>query len=890
MDTIKGEAQFGLWLKEHRRQFDLTQEELAMRVDCSWETIRKIEAGVRRPSKQVAELLAEFFQVPTEERPAFVQFARSGLGNRGAFAGAQTQSYAGSQPPLNNLPGERTTFVGREAALAAVRDLLLHKEVRLVTLFGPPGIGKTRLSLQVAATLLSNDKSGPEAEPVFRDGIFFVPLASVTNPSMVTLTIMQSLGVKETPGLTLGEHLTAYLRDRRMLLVLDNFEQVVQARDVVADLLVECPCLKVLATSREVLRVYGEHQFPVPPMSLPNRGKLPIPEVLESYEAIRLFVDRAMAVHPSFALTEENALAVAEICDRLDALPLAIELAATRVNILSPQAILARLGNRLDLLTTGARDLPARQRTLRDAIAWSYDILNSDEQALFRGLGVVVGGCTLEAAEAVVEHRDSFVLILDCLSSMADKSLLRQEEAEGEPRFVMLPLIREYALERLVESGEEQITSRRHALHFLGVAEAVEPYLTSGERALWIERLDEEQNNLRAALEWSISPQGDPEIGLRLAGSLGWYWYFRSHLSEGCEWFERVLSCAPASERSVARAKTLSAQARLAMHMGRFTEARPWLEESVEICRQMGDRRELAYALALLGLIAVRDGEHAMISLCEESVALFQEAGDKWGTAYALEWLADATTWTKDYARTEAILQESLQLYRELGDQSGISAQLRYLGALAELMGEYLSAIQYYEEAVVIDRSIGDQWNLSYSIYGLALTSHFQGYREKARALYEEALSMYREIGIKRGVAGALRLLGHLACDEADYKSAIALMRESLSLARQLDNSFSAALCLAAIGGLASIDGKVEQTVVLFGAANALKLEQAIRPFPIDRLKYEEHLANARDTIGEDAFVAAWERGRAMSLDDAVEFASVTISVWQAQAKRPVPA
>ncbi|HYP41911.1 MAG TPA: hypothetical protein VEX13_16255, partial [Chloroflexia bacterium] len=619
---------------------------------------------------------------------------------------------------------------------------------------------------------------------------------------------------------------------------------------------------------------------------------LPVPEALEGYEGIRLFLERARAVQPSFALTEENAPVVTKICDRLDALPLAIELAATRVNILSPQAILARLGNRLALLTTGALDLPARQRTLRDAIAWSYDLLNSDEQALFRGLGVFVGGCTLEAAEAVAgQHAfSSSILMLDRLASLADKSLLRQDEVEGEPRFVMLHLIREYAQERLVESKEEQIAGRRHALHFLEVAEAVEPYLTSGERSLWIERLDEEQDNLRAALEWSISPQGDPEIGLRLAGSLGWYWYFRSHLSEGCQWLERVLSCAPASKHSSARAKTLNAQARLAMHMSRFAEAQPWLEESVAICRQAGDRRELAFALALLGLIAVRDGEHSMISLSEESVTLFQEAGDMWGMAYALEWLAEATTWTKDYARTEATLKRSLELYRELGDQSGISMQLYLLGSLAELRGEYSAAAKYQEEALVIARIIGDKWNLSYMLYALAITSHLQGYGDKAKALYKEALAMYRELGIKRGAAGALRLLGHLAYDEADYERALALTLESLSLARELDNSRSATLCLAAIGGLASIYGKVEQTVVLFGAANAFNLEQAMQPFPIDRLRYEGHLASARETIGEDEFAAAWERGRAMSLGDAVEFASGMHLAWQARSERPISA
>jgi predicted ATPase/transcriptional regulator with XRE-family HTH domain len=865
---MANETAFGQWLRQQRKALDLTQEDLAMRIDCSWETVRKIESGDRHPSKQVAELIADFLRISPEDRPAFQRFARSDV-DAEHFLSLPKAAAEPSHIP-NNLPSERSTFIGRESAIASVCALLRRPAVRLLTLTGPAGIGKTRLSLQVAGALLDE----------FPGGVFLVQLAPVTDPDFVALAIVQTLGATQSPDQPAVQRLKEYLRDRHMLLVLDNFEQVVQAGPLVAQLLEACPKLKVLVSSRTVLRVYGEHEYPVQPMSLPNIAHLSTPDVLEQYEAVELFVHRSEAVKPGFVLTEGNAPAVVEICYRLDGLPLAIELAAARSNILSPAAIVARLGNRLKLLTLGAEDLPARQRTLRNAIAWSYDLLDGEEKALFARLGVFTGGCMLEAAEAVVGDGGP-VDILDKMTSLVGKSLLVQQEGVGgEPRFSMLETIREYALEKLEESGEAEEVQRRHTAYFLELAESAEPNLTSAERADWLARLDRDLDNIRAVLTRCQS-QHDVEASLRLAGALSWFWYFRSYLIEGCGWLERALSAAPTKSSatapggSMARAKALNGLARLLARMSRYNDARPWLEESVAICRQMGERTELAFALALLGLVATSNGEHEMISMCEESVALFEDMGDKWGLAYALDMFADASGWINP-DRMEPLVRRSLALYRELGDQENTSTDLSSLGSIAQFMGDYSSAIRYFDEALEINYALGDRWNLALSFYALAQTSHLQGDRVRARALYEQSIPMFRELGRKSGFAGALRFLAHLAQDDADYARALSLTRESLTLARQLDNSTQFALGLAALGGLAAAAGHAEYAAVLFGAADAHRLEQALRFFPLDRSRYARHLALVREALSEEVFGAAWERGRAMSLDEAFKYALAT--------------
>src|SRR5215204_3556721 len=435
---------------------------------------------------------------------------------------------------LNNLPSQPTPLVGREREVAGVCRLLRGGGVRLLTLTGPGGMGKTRLALQVAADLVDE----------FEDGVFFVPLAPISDPDLVVPTVARTLDITETSGRTPEEALKDYLRNKEMLLVLDNFEQVVEAAPLVGELLSACPALKVLATSRTVLRIYGEQEFTVPPLELPAPSHPQPLERLTQYEAVRLFVERAQAAKADFSVTNDNAPAVAEICHRLDGLPLAIELAAARIKVLSAQKILEHLGNRLKLLTGGARDLPERQRTLRSTIEWSYGLLEEGEKVLFARLSVFAGGRTLEAIEAICDAEgDLPVDVLDGLASLVDKSLLKQEEGVGgEPRFVMLETIHEFAREKLEGSGEAEDLRRLHARYFLALAEEAEPALEGSQQQVWLDRLEEEHDNMRTVLSWSLGQGQDAELALRIGAVLGEFWYLRGYWSEGRRWLEEALT------------------------------------------------------------------------------------------------------------------------------------------------------------------------------------------------------------------------------------------------------------------------------------------------------------------------------------------------------------
>ncbi|HET9496198.1 MAG TPA: AAA family ATPase, partial [Chloroflexia bacterium] len=514
----------------------------------------------------------------------------------GAGEGTEARAVAARVTPL---PVQFTPFVGRERESAAVRQLLLRGDVRLLTLVGPPGIGKTRLAIQVAAGLPAD----------FRDGVHFVSLGPIRDPALIIPAIAETVGVRETAGEPLLVTLQTYLKDRAALLVLDNFEHVAEAGQHVADLLSECAHVKALVTSRELLHLYGEQDYPVPPLSLPDPGKSPDLDSLSEYEAVALFVQRARAVDPGFQLTEQNARAVAEVCVQLDGLPLAIELAAARVLVLRPEELPARLKSRLKLLTGGARNLPERQRTIRAAIEWSYNLLEPGEQALFRGLGVFAGGCTVDAIEQVCGGSDPQIEAFDGVTSLVGKSLLqRQAGAEwaggAEPRFVMLETIREFAREKLGGSGELDATCDRHLDYFTQIAERSDQETLGGELPLWMRRLDADQNNMRAALEWSLTGNdragGRRAVqGLRLVGALGRYWQFRSYLSEGRQWCALLLDKTEPAGPSVDRARALRALARFEFELSDSVEARRLYEQSLAISRALGDGQ--GEAATLLG-------------------------------------------------------------------------------------------------------------------------------------------------------------------------------------------------------------------------------------------------------------------------------------------------
>ncbi len=640
--------------------------------------------------------------------------------------------------PQHTLPAPLTPLVGREREVAAVCALRSRPEVRLVTLTGTGGVGKTRLALEVAAAASSD----------LADGICFVALTPLTDPGLVASIIAQALGVREQVSQPLLDSLKGHLRDRHLLLLLDNFEQIVSAAPVVAQLLAAAPRLHVMVTSRTSLHLSGEHEFAVPPLSLPDLLNLPPLDRLTQYGAIRLFVERAQAVQSDFALTKENAAAIAAICHQLDGLPLAIELAAGRSKLFSPQALLPRLRNRLKLLVGGAQDLPLRQQTLRGTIAWSYDLLEEAEKTLFRRLAVFVGGCTLDAAEAICNAQgDLEVDMLDVVARLVDKSLLRQEiQADGEPRFLMLETIREYALERLEASGEAEVMRRWHATFFLAMTEKGELKLRSAEQSPWFKRLEVEHDNLRAALRWMLERQ-EAETGLRLAGALMVFWRSCNHTSEGRGWFERVLGQPGAKARTAARAKALLGAGAMAFFQGDLSEAQRLLEESVPVGREVGavGRRDLALALTILGHVTIlRGNPGAARELAGEGRQLFQEVGHAWGVAMSLFILGKATLELGDLLAARSLLEESAEKFRLVGDRQRLVLPVDALGLVALRQGDYAAARIQFEEALAVAREMGDEQFVADTLVHLGKVALSVGDDAQSAAFYQQSLALNR--------------------------------------------------------------------------------------------------------------------------------------------------
>ncbi len=595
----------------------------------------------------------------------------------------------------NNLPTQLTSFVGRGREVAEARRLLAT--TRLLTLTGPGGTGKTRLSLQLAAESISD----------FADGVFFVPLGSIEDPELVAPAILAALGLRESPQEPTITRLTEYLRDRRLLLLLDNFEQVLPAAALVGDLLKAGSNLSVVVTSRAALHLYGEREFAVPPLSVPAAGTNLDPASISQYEAVALFIQRASAVRPDFQITTANAPAVAEICSRLDGLPLAIELAAARIKLLPPQALLARLGQRLQALEAGSRDLPERQRTLRGAIAWSHDLLDVSARRLFARFGIFVDGAGLVAAEAVCS--DAGLDVLEGLAGLVDQSLVRQEEADGEPRFTMLSTIREFALERLAETGEADAIGERHALFFVGMAESSALGLTGPDQKRLLDDLAREYGNLRAAINWSVECNS-VESALRLGYALWRFWQMRGMLSEGASALDRILAIPDPEGHPVLRARALEAAGGVAYWRAEMDDAARFYEASLELCRQVGDPSAIANALYNFGfpmLITRSDIEKSRRAF-EECLAIFRELGDEQMVARVLWALGNAYYFGGSNEAARDALIEDIKLLRGMSDSFSLAWALHTLGRTYADLGEIDRSEPLWREALEHFASVGD--------------------------------------------------------------------------------------------------------------------------------------------------------------------------------------
>lgn len=819
-------ATLGEWIRRRRKALDLTQDELAHRVSCATITIKKIEADERRPSKQVAERIADCLDIPPDRRKEFVKCARG-----------QTSIIRFLPPALpgdalpnrfvatakTNLPIQTTVRVGADHNIALVAGKLREPQVRLLTLIGPGGVGKTRLAVDVGAQMM----------PSFPDGVFFVSLASVRDPALLISEIAQLFGLRESPNEILPQKLVTLLHDKRLLLILDNFEHLLPATLSVADLLSKTVSLKVLATSREVLNISGEHVFNVKTLSLPPINT-PASE-LAKYDASQLFMVRAQSVDFNFNISNATAKQVIEICHYLDGLPLAIELAVAHVAHLPIGKLLTLLKSstgRLALLTAGPRDWHERQRTLRNTIEWSYQLLNQDEQKLFVRLSIFAGGCTLEAAEQVCSVAADLPNIRLDMFSLLRKSLLKQDDVNGEPRFSMLENIREYSWERLQRCGESFQLYQSLILYYLSLVEDMEPPLVPSIETLYV-RLDPELDNLRTVLAWSLNnKEADHSaagLGIRLAGRLVYFWFHRGLLNEGRHWL--TLAARAASSPDIGRARVLNGLGLIAWQQGDYTTAADILEESITLWRSIAYRLGLAEGLHILGHVRFEQREYRLASdLFTESHALYAEMNEVIATLPLVSDLGMVAYHQHDYSSARSLFEEALGLCREYGNKEGILDTTSRLGDLMRVSGNYEQAAQFYEESLALSQELRSNLGIASAKHKLGCVAKASGNPKYAKSLFGESLAIQDEAGNKQGIIE----------------------------------------CLA---GLAGVVEGFEQSAILLGAVEAL-LDTIGTPLaPADYLEYERDRDHVCSQLGIERFAALCEQGKSMTLLQAIIYA-----------------
>ncbi|HMS39187.1 MAG TPA: protein kinase [Pyrinomonadaceae bacterium] len=642
--------------------------------------------------------------------------------------------------PLNNLTENFSSIIGREKEIAEIQEILRLANVRLLTLTGIGGTGKTTLAKSIAAKMLAD----------FKDGVFFIKFAAVTNPELVASTIAQTLGLSEAGGKPIFEILKDFLCERQILLVIDNFEQITQAAPTIAEIISTSKKLKIIITSRVLLHLSFEREFIVPPLIVPRNFSEIAPENLLEYEAVKLFVERAKQATPNFALTKETSSSVAEICLRLDGLPLAIELAAARIKILSPAAILAKLENRLKLLTGGARDLPAHQQTMRGTIEWSYKLLDENEKCLFRRLAIFAGGFTFEAVEFVVNGETAQTIdVLDCLTSLIEQSLLSSKEENGTIRFRMLEVVREYANEILIESGEVQMQRQNHAEYFLMLAQEAEPFLQATQTAVWLDRLEEELDNVRTSLEWFL--ENDYEKAANLAAAIRSFWVVRGHLTEGRRWLETVQAKVSNEISPAIRFKLIVALAWLARSQGDYETARKAYLVGLTESEKDGDKPQIALFNRGLGVVAFEQNDFVLArKFFEDGLAISREINDKTTISGLLNSLGDLARTESKIAEARVLYEESLAIYVELGNQQAVNGSYINLGAIAYRENDYETAHSYFSEALKVSQELRHGIHLSYSLDGFAALAGKRGDWFHAACLAGAAENLRETIGFER--------------------------------------------------------------------------------------------------------------------------------------------
>jgi predicted ATPase/transcriptional regulator with XRE-family HTH domain len=856
---------FGTWLRRKRRALDLTQKALADQVGCAEITVRRMEADEYKPSNELALVLFEKLGIPEPERTQWVRFAR-GLAE---YPNNQiTSSPPREQKP--NLPIPLTSFIGREKEIETVKQLIAPRGGgRLLTLTGAGGSGKTRLALEVAASL----------HDIFSGGIWFIDFAPLTNPTLVLQSLLTTLGLSEQVGRSTLDIVSDFLQPKRALLIFDNCEHLIDACAHLAEtLLRSCPTLHILATSREALSAAGERRYLVPTLTSPDPAEADL-DTLPKYEAVRLFVERAQTALPGFRLTADNTLAIAQVCHQLDGIPLALELAAARVKALRVEQIAARLEDRFRLLISGARTALPRHQTLHALIDWSYNLLSEDERLVLQRLSVFAGGCTLEAAEAVCVGVEADN-VLDLMIQLVNKSLLISEREQGqEARYRMLETIHQYARRRLIEAGEGERIRSRHFEFFLQRAEQIEPHVRGPQLPAYLNQLETEHDNLRAALEWSLSQAERGEDSLRLASALFSFWDQRGYLGEGRTWLARTLTSPAAPSAGAARAKALYGAGCLAYAEGDFTSARTLLEISVALWRALGSAGliGLAHTLSSLGQVVRGFGDPVTArALGSEAIAIFREQRERWGLAWALSYLGMTLRDLEDFSLARSFVEESVVLWQDLGNQSGLAFAIRIRGNIALRQGDYELAQRAFAETLAINRKLSDKVALARALLELGQATLCLDDRIRAKTCFQESFEMFRQIGHKSWQVTCLYYFGLLAQSEGDNQQARIFLEESLVLSHRLGPIWLRANALMGLSGVAAAEGQARRAARLLGAADT-QLELGASYWDAAESRYiERAVASAVAQLGEDAFAEAYAEGRAMTFEQAAAHALET--------------
>jgi predicted ATPase/DNA-binding CsgD family transcriptional regulator/transcriptional regulator with XRE-family HTH domain len=875
---------FGSWLRQRRKALDLTQAQLAQQASCSLSAIRQFERGVLRPSRQLAEQLAEHLQIQPDLRIAFLSAARTP-----STSGDPAVPFAAGPLLSAAFPGQAsfldpaTPLLGRAHDLAILHARLLRPDVRLLSLTGAPGVGKTRLAIQLTADLAY----------AFPDGVWFVALASISDVDLVLPTIATTLGLREDGAQPLKDILIHSLRDKQLLLVLDNFEQVAAAASAVASLLERIPLAKIVVTSRVVLRLIGEHEFTVMPLGLPDLQQGETVELLAAAPAVQLFVQRAQAVQPEFTLTVQNAPVVAKLCIHLDGLPLAIELAAARIKHLSPEALLNWLDQRFELLMGGAVNAPERHQTLHRAIAWSYALLRPPEQRLLRCVGLFVAGGRLEAIAAVMAHigvaehealrssaaadpqRPVSIALFNTLTTLVDHSLVQQTaDADGTPRFRMLESIRAFALEQLEGDGELAVLQERHAAYYLALAEEGAAQLQGPAQQAWFDHLEADHDNFRAALTWSQTVQ-EVEYSLRLALALHEFWKVRGYLREGRMWLADACARSQGKRPAlVALAQAYAAE--LAQLQDDYGQAVEWAEASATLARSLGQKAALATALGPLGWYAYLQNDLlAARARFAERLSLCRALGKPAQIAQTLHDLAYLAMVQGNYPQAQACYEEELTMSRQAEHQHGIFWALHGLGWLAQRRDEPQRAALLYAECLAHAQALGHLDGIAVALNSLGSIAQEQRHYPQAMEYYHQCQLIWQRLGRPAASAGVLRRLGTLALRQGQLSYAAKLLGESLVLAQEMRRNMTIILSLAGLADLAGVRGQALLAARLCGMVAALRDAARYVMDPADQMNYEHTVAMARAQLEATTFEAAWAAGQAMTLEQAVAEALV---------------